>query len=493
MDSSTNSLGTDIYDEVYEGNEPYVFISYAHGDKEKYNEIVDLLRSHKVRFWYDNDLHSGDDWLKIISEHVKKATVFLLLLSEKSANSKYVKDELNYAKNNNIPIHILQLEDFEIPSDVEMMIGRIHRIMAEGDYKKGLIRSLPEKVFYVADASPEESEHPDPSEKTNTPKNNSKNFLKRLYNDKVSLYRVMLFVTSVLLMAVSIVILWKTGYINKFISLFNPSADTAYSEKASFPDLLDFSNGFAKIVSDETDNEENVRKIIYEFRTEKYTKIISEYISLIMRDYNYSTIHQDSENLWYTFKYNGNNSVDGFKLTFDSQEHNDINLSLRLYNEDNKFYLRIFVNAEIEMESTEKRTSLAWTHIPDFSKYAAIGPEKKTITNRGKYSYIFSFEKNSYSFDYVQKIATDYITLLTTSYDFEKSGGKALGSNLDWFYWFKYTGTNAITTYQETLNYDETKLSDYSLSIRIYEENDTIIVRILTAPEIAFVDNGERY
>lgn len=133
--------------DVYEGNEPYLFISYSHKDHQTMITVKNTLKEHNVRYWYDNGLHSGDDWNMVIAKHLKGATACLLLLSPNSATSEYVKNELNFAMNHRIPIHTLLIKQFVLPLDIEMMIGRIQMVGTEGMYQQKLIKALPPEVF----------------------------------------------------------------------------------------------------------------------------------------------------------------------------------------------------------------------------------------------------------------------------------------------------------------------------------------------------------
>ena len=47
---------------MYEGNAPYIFISYSHRDTLRMTAVCNVLRQSGARFWYDSGLHSGDDW-----------------------------------------------------------------------------------------------------------------------------------------------------------------------------------------------------------------------------------------------------------------------------------------------------------------------------------------------------------------------------------------------------------------------------------------------
>lgn len=143
---------------MYEGNDPYLFISYSHRDASNITEICTILRENSVRFWYDNGLHSGDDWNLVIATHLERAAACLLLLSRASASSRYVKNELIFSFNHRIPIHILSLEDFELPIDVDLMLGRIQKIKKKKGYEARLLESLPSELF-CASFDPQKSNH----------------------------------------------------------------------------------------------------------------------------------------------------------------------------------------------------------------------------------------------------------------------------------------------------------------------------------------------
>ena len=138
--------------QMYEGTEPYIFISYSHRDSSDMLEITRVFKSKNIRFWYDSGLHSGDDWNLIIAEHLEKASICLLLLSSAAASSFYVKNELNFAINHRIPIHTLLLENFNLPIDIEMMLGRIQMIEKTTGYEQRLIEALPSELYISADS-----------------------------------------------------------------------------------------------------------------------------------------------------------------------------------------------------------------------------------------------------------------------------------------------------------------------------------------------------
>ena len=162
-DNSENRITTQSTG-MYEGSAPYIFISYSHRDTVSITPVCNALRQNGGRFWYDSGLHSGDDWNMVIASHLEKATVCLLLLSREAAVSEYVKNELNFAQNHRIPIHVVLLESFELPIDIEMMLGRIQMIEKSAGYEQKLLESLPGELFDAtleqADVSHTGIEHP---------------------------------------------------------------------------------------------------------------------------------------------------------------------------------------------------------------------------------------------------------------------------------------------------------------------------------------------
>ena len=135
----------------YDGKEPFVFISYSHKDHETANQIFKRLNLHRCRFWYDADIHLGEDWSEDIATHIKDAACVLLFISKNSIGSDYVKDEIHVArtlKKSIIPVYI---EEIELPLGLELTLGRTQGIHLEGYNYDALcnkiVRNLPESVI----------------------------------------------------------------------------------------------------------------------------------------------------------------------------------------------------------------------------------------------------------------------------------------------------------------------------------------------------------
>ncbi|MBT3388746.1 MAG: toll/interleukin-1 receptor domain-containing protein, partial [Desulfobacula sp.] len=72
-----------------------VFLSHSSGDKELVKKVADKLRRRGLISWLDkNELCAGEDLTQSLKKAIQKQTAVALFLSEKSANSDWVKDEL---------------------------------------------------------------------------------------------------------------------------------------------------------------------------------------------------------------------------------------------------------------------------------------------------------------------------------------------------------------------------------------------------------------
>ena len=82
---------------IYEGAEPYIFISYSHKNNQQATDIIELLYENGYRVWYDNGLIPGDQYMDVIASHIKDCTVFMCLLSKDYTKSKICINEATYA------------------------------------------------------------------------------------------------------------------------------------------------------------------------------------------------------------------------------------------------------------------------------------------------------------------------------------------------------------------------------------------------------------
>ena len=108
----------------YEGNEPFLFVSYAHKDDAIVYPIIELLAGLGYRVWYDEGITFGQEWAAEIATHLRRAIICIFAISSNSLGSKYVKDEIHFAYTKDVPIYSIFLENVDLDPALELRLGR---------------------------------------------------------------------------------------------------------------------------------------------------------------------------------------------------------------------------------------------------------------------------------------------------------------------------------------------------------------------------------
>jgi len=85
------------YVRAYEGNKPYIFVSYAHLDSEAVLPVIRALYERKYRVWYDEGIAPGSEWPDNIEQHLNGADTVLVFVSARSLGSKNCDNEVRAA------------------------------------------------------------------------------------------------------------------------------------------------------------------------------------------------------------------------------------------------------------------------------------------------------------------------------------------------------------------------------------------------------------
>lgn len=113
---------------VYEGKEPYIFLSYSHKDIKAAKEIVGELCAAGHRCWYDKGIQAGSEYGKIIALHIKNCSFFVALISRNYLASEYCNDEIHYSQELKKPRVLVYLENVGLPSAMHMRNCRFQAI-----------------------------------------------------------------------------------------------------------------------------------------------------------------------------------------------------------------------------------------------------------------------------------------------------------------------------------------------------------------------------
>jgi hypothetical protein len=78
----------------YNGDAPYLFVSYSHEDTEAVRKVLLELTAEKYRFWYDDTMEIGKDFRDSLRDRILCCAGFLAFFSDKYFESKYCGMEL---------------------------------------------------------------------------------------------------------------------------------------------------------------------------------------------------------------------------------------------------------------------------------------------------------------------------------------------------------------------------------------------------------------
>ena len=111
---------------AYEGNRPYIFVSYSHNDVVKAKSIISFLVEEGYRLWFDEGIHPASIWRKVIANKIanEACKACLFIVTRGSVDSNECKIELDYVANKKKRIIPIYTQKTIIPNEIEMLISR---------------------------------------------------------------------------------------------------------------------------------------------------------------------------------------------------------------------------------------------------------------------------------------------------------------------------------------------------------------------------------
>lgn len=114
---------------AYEGNEPYVFISYAHKDTEMVFQVVEELQRQGIRIWYDEGIAPGSEWPENVATHLYNSGMVIAFITPRSMESENCRREINFALSKKKPFLSVVLEETKMPMGMEMQLSARQSIL----------------------------------------------------------------------------------------------------------------------------------------------------------------------------------------------------------------------------------------------------------------------------------------------------------------------------------------------------------------------------
>ncbi len=117
------------YFKPYEGDRPYLFISYAHANSDEVMRVVNNMHERGYRIWYDEGIEVGSEWPECIAEHLAGAHLVIAFISNAYMKSDNCRREMHFTLTKRKKIINVFLENTEMTPGMEMQIGNIFALM----------------------------------------------------------------------------------------------------------------------------------------------------------------------------------------------------------------------------------------------------------------------------------------------------------------------------------------------------------------------------
>ena len=148
---------------AYQGDDPYIFASYAHTDSNRVFPEIGRWNSQGYRIWYDEGIVPGNEWPEEVANALDKCSTFVVFISPNSVLSRNVKNEINFALNEGKTFIAVHIEETQLPPGLRLRMGDIQAIMkyrlSEQMYQRQVERALA-SLFTAPQIRPEVLDSP---------------------------------------------------------------------------------------------------------------------------------------------------------------------------------------------------------------------------------------------------------------------------------------------------------------------------------------------
>jgi TolB-like protein len=136
---------------AYKGDEPYVFVCYAHDDEGVVYPEIEWLHQQGINLWYDEGISAGKIWREEIGDSIRGASSVLYYVSGSSLASDHCSREINFALDQHKEVLPVYLEEVALTTDLEVGLSRVQALHRDQDasYHQHLFSALgqPNEAF----------------------------------------------------------------------------------------------------------------------------------------------------------------------------------------------------------------------------------------------------------------------------------------------------------------------------------------------------------
>jgi len=108
---------------AYQGDEPYIFVSYSHGNASSVFPELTWLKESGFNVWYDEGIEAGTEWREELAKAIEEARLLVYFITTESVQSQNCRKEVNFAVDRDIPIIAIHLEKTDLPSGLNLTLS----------------------------------------------------------------------------------------------------------------------------------------------------------------------------------------------------------------------------------------------------------------------------------------------------------------------------------------------------------------------------------
>lgn len=147
MKSHSQAVGISAPFDAYSGDGPYSFVSYAHADKVLVFNAMRKLHKCGANIWYDEGIKPAGEWVEEIANAIKGSSLFLVFISPRSVDSRYVRSEVGYALSENKEILTIFVEETTLPAGLALCLQQFQSILlSEENWQDKALEAIFEKM-----------------------------------------------------------------------------------------------------------------------------------------------------------------------------------------------------------------------------------------------------------------------------------------------------------------------------------------------------------
>ena len=108
---------------AYDGDDPYIFVSYAHEDVTEVYSDLQWLRDQGVNIWYDEGISPGVGWREELDRAIGKSKLMVFFVSPESVHSLHCRREVNDALNLDLDCLVVYLQETDLPDGLRLSLS----------------------------------------------------------------------------------------------------------------------------------------------------------------------------------------------------------------------------------------------------------------------------------------------------------------------------------------------------------------------------------